>query len=223
VKLCSITGCPDLAKASRGWCWKHYNHWRRQGDPLARFIALACSIESCEKKSRVAGMCDTHYRRIRKYGDPSSRLVRQPKTCTKDACNRPSRSTGLCSEHYYQRWTEHGSGREVMAASSARRRALMAHASKVDKKLSWRTLWAAGCRSCYLCGQECNPADYRTITNVANRKQKIVGATHPTLDHVVALVRGGTHTRDNVDLACSRCNSRKHAKANYAEAQRSKS
>jgi 5-methylcytosine-specific restriction endonuclease McrA len=33
----------------------------------------------------------------------------------------------------------------------------------------------------------------------------------PTLDHIVPLSRGGTHERKNVQLACSRCNSKKGA------------
>ncbi len=35
----------------------------------------------------------------------------------------------------------------------------------------------------------------------------------PTLDHIIPVSRGGTHTWDNVQLAHRRCNSRKGARA----------
>jgi hypothetical protein len=30
---CSVEGCPDWARI-KGWCHKHYGHWRAHGDPL---------------------------------------------------------------------------------------------------------------------------------------------------------------------------------------------
>ena len=33
--LCSITECGQV-KIARGWCRKHYNRWKRHGDPTAR-------------------------------------------------------------------------------------------------------------------------------------------------------------------------------------------
>lgn len=32
-QTCSVDGC-EAVSAARGWCVKHYNRWRRQGDPL---------------------------------------------------------------------------------------------------------------------------------------------------------------------------------------------
>lgn len=33
-KRCTIEGC-DRHRVARGWCTRHYDAWRRQGDPLA--------------------------------------------------------------------------------------------------------------------------------------------------------------------------------------------
>lgn len=218
-RTCIIDGCEKPATAPRGWCWTHYGKWRRHGDPLGAFEQQPCSVIGCDEMSRVVGMCDMHYRRARKHGDPSkgARPVYGP-TCAAPSCKRRTSQMGLCGPHYYQHWITDGDGKAVMAAASARRRARMAGARTDGARISWHTLWAEGERGCYLCGIECNIRDFRRIVNSAGRSQKIVGPTHPTLDHVVALAKGGAHTRDNVALACSECNKRKHTKANY-EAQ----
>jgi 5-methylcytosine-specific restriction endonuclease McrA len=41
---------------------------------------------------------------------------------------------------------------------------------------------------------------------------RVLAEDEVTQDHVIALVRGGTHTPDNVVPCCGRCNSRKHSK-----------
>ena len=60
---------------------------------------------------------------------------------------------------------------------------------------------------CQICGIKCNPNDYGWGTN---------GATHPTIDHIIPLSKGGTHTWDNVQCACGLCNSRKQDNIDYA-------
>ena len=57
---------------------------------------------------------------------------------------------------------------------------------------------------CYLCGKQTDWNDYRIVNGY-----KVVGNDYPTRDHVIALANGGTHTWDNVRLACHRCNSAK--------------
>ena len=52
--------------------------------------------------------------------------------------------------------------------------------------------------TCYLCGKTCDKSDTRWGSS---------GPDHPTIDHVIALKNGGTHTWDNVAVACGMCNS----------------
>lgn len=211
---CLVKGCEKAPKASRGWCWKHYNAWRRHGDPEWRFVQGACAAKGCESMSRVRGMCDKHYRRFKKYGDPD--MGGRPAygdTCESHGCAAATHQAGLCVHHYYLKWTTEGNGKEVQAAASARRRAAIASAAIDDRDLSWRTLWAEGLRACYLCGITCDPTDYRRVLNRGGRMQKICGPEHPSLDHIVPLAHGGTHARINSALACSQCNRRKHTKS----------
>lgn len=57
---------------------------------------------------------------------------------------------------------------------------------------------------CYLCKDDVNWDDkhpgYKTMT---------CGPKYPTIDHVIPLSKGGTHTWDNVRLACKSCNEKK--------------
>lgn len=37
MKKCNIPGC-DRAHRARGWCTRHYERWKRHGDPMAVFV-----------------------------------------------------------------------------------------------------------------------------------------------------------------------------------------
>lgn len=212
---CSVLGCEQNVSAPRGWCWKHYNKYRRYGDPNGRFEKKKCSVGSCEADSRAGGMCDKHYRRHKTHGDASVGRPEYDPTCSAPKCSALSSTVGLCRSHYHQKWITEGRGAEVTAAARASRRARIANAPTIDRLLSWRTLWAEGHRACYLCGVECNPSDYQTRINKGGWQQHISGPTYPSLDHIQALVNGGAHARSNAALACRICNSKKHAKENY--------
>lgn len=54
---------------------------------------------------------------------------------------------------------------------------------------------------CYLCGMMC---DWNDI--VEKDGTMIAGNNYPSIDHVKPLSKGGTHTWDNLRLACRRCN-----------------
>jgi len=53
---------------------------------------------------------------------------------------------------------------------------------------------------CQICGKICDPSDKRWGSS---------GPNYPTLDHIVALAKGGPHTWENCQCACGWCNSNK--------------
>lgn len=61
---------------------------------------------------------------------------------------------------------------------------------------------------CYLCGGQCDVNDF----NTNDRGSFIVGHNYPSIEHVVPIAKGGTHTWDNVKLAHHYCNSIKRDK-----------
>lgn len=64
---------------------------------------------------------------------------------------------------------------------------------------------------CQICGEPCDWSDCVRLTDGAMLR---VGSRYPTIDHIIALANGGTHTWDNVQLAHHHCNCVKGAR-NY--------
>ncbi len=82
--------------------------------------------------------------------------------------------------------------RHVLRDCDARRRARKRNAPRIEK-IDRAAIIARDNGTCYLCG--CKPAG-RDLT----------------LDHVIPLVRGGSHTADNLRVACRSCNSSKRTR-----------
>lgn len=57
---------------------------------------------------------------------------------------------------------------------------------------------------CYICGRKTDWNDRRLVNGYW-----VCGKRYPTRDHVIALHNGGTHSWDNIRLACFECNSKK--------------
>jgi len=59
-----------------------------------------CSVEECERQSRVKGMCGMHYQRV-KNGTPMDQPVRGSlSSCGVDGCDRDVFAKFMCSRHY---------------------------------------------------------------------------------------------------------------------------
>lgn len=73
---------------------------------------------------------------------------------------------------------------------------------KIDKDISLRSLYERDKGICHLCGGHCDYSDHK----VTEEGYFIAGLRYPSIDHVVPLSKGGTHTWENVKLACFGCN-----------------
>lgn len=70
--------------------------------------------------------------------------------------------------------------------------------------ITLREVWERDGGRCYLCGVQTDWNDYHIVNG-----WWVAGPRYPTRDHVIAIHNGGTHTWDNVRLACFGCNSKK--------------
>ena len=72
---------------------------------------------------------------------------------------------------------------------------------EMDPDITLEKLYARDNGVCYLCGITCDWTDGQTIDG-----QFVAGETYPSIDHVKPISKGGTHTWDNIKLACRHCN-----------------
>ena len=86
---------------------------------------------------------------------------------------------------------------------------------KVDYNISLKKLYKRDKSICHICGEQCNPKDY-----IKNNNVFIAGNSYPSIDHVIPVAKGGTHTWDNVKLAHRHCNSVKKDNIIYQEDNR---
>jgi hypothetical protein len=66
IPECSVPKCPNRAK-TRGWCGKHYERWRKYGDPeYVKSSPLTwneppCRLDGCENPAYSRGLCRPHW------------------------------------------------------------------------------------------------------------------------------------------------------------------
>lgn len=72
-----------------------------------------------------------------------------------------------------------------------------------DSSVTLRKLFKRDNGVCQICGKPC---DWKDVS-----QDGYIGKNYPTIDHIVAMVNGGAHVWDNVQLACMYCNSVKGA------------
>ena len=74
---CAVLNCSGPVK-SRGWCDKHYQRWRKYGDPnhavrrkRPTFVPEPCAIDGCDQVTSLKSygcMCEMHCARLRRNG-----------------------------------------------------------------------------------------------------------------------------------------------------------
>lgn len=78
---CSIVSC-DNKPLARGWCSKHYQRWKNNGDPevvTVRIKDTMCQVVDCgEHPKIVRGYCLKHYQMLVKNGDPQRKVKSGP-------------------------------------------------------------------------------------------------------------------------------------------------
>lgn len=90
---CSIDTCPDEVKA-RGWCGRHYERWRRHGDPLHLERTRndnppdTCTKQGCDSPHKAKGLCQLHYGRQARADREDAFQARERKLANQSEANR---------------------------------------------------------------------------------------------------------------------------------------
>lgn len=90
-----------------------------------------------------------------------------------------------------------------MAQHEYRRRLRISKVNN-DKDINLKGLFIRDKGICSICGKQCDFDDYQ-IKNGAF----VAGNSYPSIDHIIPLSKGGTHTWDNIQLAHMICNIKK--------------
>ena len=120
--------------------------------------------------------------------------------CSESGCDKPSHARGLCGSHYSAIWRT--SNPDKYTAKNLRYRAQKRHQGA--ESFSRIEVMELSGWTCHLCG---DPID---------RDCAYPNPMYGTVDHVVPLAKGGTHTLDNVKAAHHVCNSTKRDSEKYA-------
>lgn len=80
---CSVLGCTNSLYC-KGFCVKHYQKWKKYGDPTFSKIHKYKACKLCNKPNYCRGLCLYHYTNLVKYGDVKHERQYRKESQTKD-------------------------------------------------------------------------------------------------------------------------------------------
>ena len=155
---------------------------------------LGCSWMTVQRRLKAAGV-DVRKQGVRGSGCCRARFVPHASTCPR--CGRTFMAL---------RWGQKFCCSACRNAAHSQRRddVKRANTDGPIEEIPLREIYDRDRGRCYICGGRTDWNDYRIVNGF-----KVVGPRYPSRDHVIALHNGGTHTRDNIRLACWECNTLK--------------
>lgn len=106
-----------------------------------------------------------------------------------------------------QRYCSPECSRKANKTTSDHIRRIRKQNQTIDKDITLEGLYRRDSGFCYICGMKCSFEDY-----IVRGGKKVLGDWYPTIDHIMPLCNGGSHSWSNVKLAHKRCNEVKGTK-----------
>lgn len=141
---------------------------------------------------------ESSYKLSQKRKEDNLSIKRLCKNCGVEF--RSDKNTGTCSDRCARRYWDRNS-------NNARRERMLRN-GEIDNDITLEKLFIKDKGECYICGEACEWEDY----SLNKEGYTIVGKKYPSIDHVIPISKGGTHTWRNIKLAHHYCNSLKSDK-----------
>ncbi len=135
----------------------------------------------------------------------NSELIEEAKTLN---CGEIAIKYDMSEERVFKRARKLGLDLTTQGTGGHWKRRSRRYGCEYDDTISLMKLFERDGGICQICGK---PTDWHDITDGHIRK------LYPTLDHIIPLSKGGTHTWDNVQLAHMACNAGKCDRLNGGE------
>lgn len=218
---CAIEGCADVTVA-RGYCNKHYLRLRNNGDPSKTQKRAANPIVVTADGKRICITCQVPKQptEFHKDNSKSDGYRNTCKVCVLEReKSRYANDGGQRKEYARQqraqdaerfravdmaRYHRNRDKRIALATEAFHKRRALMLSIETDKGITVPALRKIHGDQCCYCK-----------TTMVFKSQPAALGIRPdraTIEHILPLSRGGTHTFDNVTLACHSCNVRKNAK-----------
>lgn len=220
-RTCSVPDC-ERKHAAKGFCQLHWNRNRIHGDPLVTMKGKAHKVKYDDAGMRVCKACGegkplTEYH-VDKGGTDGYRAQCKPCRGAYMASyhqeNREARADYIRERRINNgdhvraldmaRYERHKDKRIALASENVRIRRARLKNTEVDPNVTVSNLRKLHGDSCCYCNIE---MDFNRGT-----RGNGIAPNRATLEHIMPLSRGGTHTFSNTALACHHCNVTKNNK-----------
>jgi len=219
---CAFEGCANgLPNATTGYCGTHHNRLLKHGDPSITMKGKAHRVQVTEDGMRVCKRCSQPKPASEYHKDSGSPdgLRAQCKPCRNgfmqnyylDAGedrraymrNRRTSQPDIVRALDLARYERDKDKRIALATEAVHiRRARMMDA-QYDKGITDIALRKIHGDNCCYCG---------VLMDFVRGKRGSIKPERATVEHILPISKGGTHTWGNTTLACHRCNTSKNAK-----------
>lgn len=215
---CSIDGCQKPA-VGRGWCARHWYRWKTHGDPLGGGPSHIAKAVDWPDGNRTCTSCGEP-KPLDQYDKVKGATLGRRSNCK--ACRSTQMAALYASkkEAVKARTAQHRRDNLEAVREYDRQRAKLPHRqaehaarvairrsrlkTAVDSTVTRDNLRLQYGDQCFYCGV--------TMRFERRHRGEPFAASMATLDHVHPVSLGGSHTWDNVVLACWSCNcSKKHS------------
>ena len=218
-RTCTIDGC-EGKPVGRGWCSAHWQRWRNHGDPLGgaagprvrKAVDHPDGTRECSMCGERKPLTEAFDRDKRASGGRRSRC----KSCRGSYMKDYYAETASAKKEYERtrrladpararsydamRYERDREKRIALATDATHRRRQRIKESEPERGVTRRALRAIHGDACHWCG----------IAMSFDSVRK--GQFRPdlaTIEHLIPLSKGGTHTFTNARLACWECNIRR--------------